>query len=454
MKKLFLSSIIFILIVFACSCSNQSESDNTQETSKTENSTADFTVDKLVYESGTIALTCKKIVSDGIEFEVTNKTDSDIYSSLSISLDDVLIDTWNEQTEWTVPPNETKTCKINLDFSQLENTEHSALSICGHVFQDNAAIDFIDICNLEIGGDANSEIIADSTDELYSDEYVTISYVNNDENGINFKITNNQETAITIGLEDFYLNNSDEVVSISVSDFPGKAQGIFIAKDLINNHYYNKAESFQGTFKVYSADKRGEIEKIPISYGESSNNRYTVAAESAYNIAITLTKADLTVESGSYCYNGIPLLKDDCEWIDSSWNTEGTVNQGAIYRKMAYLLEGLKYNDYTDYAEYIIGYIPQTKDDFTPYAENAKNFITINDSVQNIMKKFESLSVVNGEFDYEANTIGNYNITISNLSKCAKEMQISEEILGYIIAFLNEYTDDITFDNNTCTIVL
>ena len=73
---------------------------------------------------------------------------------------------------------------------------------------------------------------------------------------------------------------------------------------------------------------------------------------------------------------------------------------------------------------------------------------------QNIMKKFESSSVVNGEFDYESNTIGKYNITISNLSECAKEMQISEEMLGYIIAFLSEYTDDITFENNTCTIIL
>lgn len=38
-------------------------------------------------------------------------------------------------------------------------------------------------------------------------------------------------------------------------------------------------------------------------------------------------------------FKGIKLLSEDCEWVDSLLNTKGTVNQGAIYRKMAMLSE-------------------------------------------------------------------------------------------------------------------
>lgn len=444
MKKLFLSSIIFILIVFACSCSNQSS--DTQNTSSEENNTEDFIVDKLIYESGNIALNCTKIVSDGIEFEVTNKTKSEISPMFSVSLDNILIDT-NSSGDWSIQPNETKTCKLNLNFPQFKNTEHKSMSLCGHIFQENVSIEFINAYNVDLGGDEHIEDIPQKNNELYSDEYIDLYYVDAVTDGLRYIVKNNTTNPITVGIDTLLINGETEI-SPSLMDVPTKSEGAYIANDYPTT-FSQDIKGFKGNLIVYDAEYTQNIEEIQIEYGDNQ-----LSTEGAYNIATSLTKYDLTEEDNYYLYNDIPLLKDDCEWINSSWNTEGTVNQGAIYRKMAYLLEGLKYNDYTDYAEYIIGYIPQTKDDFTPYAENAKNFITINDSVQNIMKKFESLSVVNGEFDYEANTIGNYNITISNLSKCAKEMQISEEMLGYIIAFLNEYTDDITFDNNTCTIVL
>lgn len=447
MKKLLVVLFLFTLIIFACSCLNQSESDNTHESSKTKNSTTDFAVNKLVYESGTIALTCKKIVSDGIEFDVTNKTDSEINPSLNISLDDVLIDTWSEQTEWTVPPNETKTCKVNLDFPQFENTEHKSMSLCGHIFQENVSIEFINAYNVDLGGNEHVEDIPQKNNDLYSDEYIDLYYVDAITDGLRYIIKNNTTNPIKIGIDTLLINGETEI-SPSTMDIPAKSEGVYIANDYPTT-LSEDIKGFRGKLIVYDAEYTQRLEEVEIEYG---NNQ--LSTEGSYNTATSLTKYDLNEEGDHYLYNNIPLLKDDCEWIDSSWNTEGTVNQGAIYRKMAYLLEGLKYNDYTDYAEYIIGYIPQTKDDFTPYAENAKNFITINDSVQNIMKKFESSSVVNGEFDYESNTIGKYNITISNLSECAKEMQISEEMLGYIIAFLSEYTDDITFENNTCTIIL
>lgn len=174
--------------------------------------------------------------------------------------------------------------------------------------------------------------------------------------------------------------------------------------------------------------------------------------EEAYLTATTLTKAGLMGEKGKWEYKGIPLLREDAEWVDTSWNTNGTVNQGAIYRKMAHLLEGfdLRVNDYKTYAEILLGFVPDSREDFEPYAENARSFIVISHPLKPIMQAFEKLDCVEGTFDYERNTLGVYDFIISDTRKCAGGMQISEEMLGYTLAMLSEFGATITFDGNTC----
>lgn len=176
--------------------------------------------------------------------------------------------------------------------------------------------------------------------------------------------------------------------------------------------------------------------------------------EDAYNTAISLTKKDLTGSKGNWMFKSIKLLSEDCEWIDSSLNTKGTVNQGAIYRKMAMLLEGFqsKLNKYTDYSEILLGFTPSSRDEFIPYADNAMTFIVTTQPLKPIMQALENVSCVSGEFDYEKNTLGVYDFTITDLSACAKELKISEEMLGYTLAMLSEYAPTISFENNSCHI--
>lgn len=173
----------------------------------------------------------------------------------------------------------------------------------------------------------------------------------------------------------------------------------------------------------------------------------------AYNAAINLRKSDLTKTSKGYSYEGLDLLKVDCEWLDNPLNTAGTVNSGAIYRKMAYLLEGftMRVNNYLDYAEFLIDEVPETRDEFVKYVDNAATFITREDQMKNIMKKMESLSCVSGDFDYEYGKLGKYSFTVDDLSECAKEMQISEKMLGHVFALLNEYAATTEFNGNSCT---
>lgn len=178
------------------------------------------------------------------------------------------------------------------------------------------------------------------------------------------------------------------------------------------------------------------------------------AVEDAYNIAISLTKKDLVGSKGNWMFKNIKLLSEDCKWIDSTLNTNGTVNQGAIYRKMAMLLEGFqsKLNKYTDYSEILLGFTPDSRDEFVLYADNAMTFIVTSQPLKPIMQALEKVSCVKGEFDYDKNTLGVYDFTITDLSVCANELKISEEMLGYTLAMLSEYAPTISFEDNSCHI--
>ena len=70
-----------------------------------------------------------------------------------------------------------------------------------------------------------------------------------------------------------------------------------------------------------------------------------------------------------------------------------------------------------------------------------------------VMKKLESLDSVSGDFDYEYGHLGKYSVSIEDTSACAKELMMSEEMLGDTLAMLKEYAADIQFDGNSCSII-
>lgn len=143
-----------------------------------------------------------------------------------------------------------------------------------------------------------------------------------------------------------------------------------------------------------------------------------------------------------YSYKDIPLLSEDCGDI--------IIDQGAIYRKVATLLEGFNMglNNGSQYSEYVIGKYISDKSDFEPYYTSLSKFITNNNSLENVMNKFASLDSVKGNFDTNAKS---YNFQITNLTECAKEMQISEEMLGAILAMIDEYAPTVEFTDNSYT---
>ena len=200
---------------------------------------------------------------------------------------------------------------------------------------------------------------------------------------------------------------------------------------------------------IETESSKSKIESTA-SVEETTEDVTVNPVEETYKKAISLHKSDLSGSEGNWEYDGIKLTSDDCEWIDSILNIDGTVNQGAIYRKMAMSLEGFTIgNSWETYAELLLGFMPENRDEFKPYVENAQVFITTKDVLESIMTAFEKLECVNGDFDFDSNS---FDFKISDVSVCAEELQISEKMLGYIFAMLDEYAVEIEFDDSTCEI--
>lgn len=183
------------------------------------------------------------------------------------------------------------------------------------------------------------------------------------------------------------------------------------------------------------------------------------ATEEAYNTACSLTMSDLDEKTSftgttKYYYKGLIIQTEDEEWLLSSLNKEKSLNQGALYRTIATYLEGFQMgiNNGDSYCEIMCGFEWTSKSDFEPYATNASEFIVTENQLKAIMEKLENMTSVQGDFDFDSGKLGKYSIDISDLTACANEMQISEEMLGYIFGMLDEYAVDITFDSNSCHI--
>jgi hypothetical protein len=201
--------------------------------------------------------------------------------------------------------------------------------------------------------------------------------------------------------------------------------------------------------EMTTAEESATIENKTTEITTTEEKNKLSKTEEAYKIAANLTIKDLSYHNGHYKYKDIDLLQEENDWIESPRNEDNTVEKGALYRKMAMLLEGYELgNDISKYDKHIFGFTASSRDELKPYVDNASQFIvTSDDLLTPVMEKFCTLSSVS---DYsEENKI--YHFTIPDLSACAEEMQISEEMLGYIFDMLDMYGSMVSFDDNSCT---
>ena len=206
-----------------------------------------------------------------------------------------------------------------------------------------------------------------------------------------------------------------------------------------------KAVMLSDSNHVTSEETVTEFETEPIIETENVIG----VAESTFNTMMNLTKDDCTVNAlGQYVYNGLALTSDDCEWIDNPLNKEGTVEASAVYRKLALCLDAFAIgNDWSSYAPIILGYAPESRDEFARYVDDLSTFIVDSQAANSIRAKFQTMNSIS--VTEEDNT---YTIVISDLTETAKELNVCDEMMGHILCAFHDGGATVTFEGNTCTI--
>ena len=202
------------------------------------------------------------------------------------------------------------------------------------------------------------------------------------------------------------------------------------------------------SLKAESGDQAFE-EFLGYAYDTEKGKKRETTAYEAYKTAVSLTREDL--EGGTY--EDLLLLTEDMDWVNSSANKEGTVKDGALYRKLGALIWGNSsergHNEsWTIVSEYVLGYAADSYSEYLPYAQNAAGYFlygdfTLDDVVSPLLE-LESVRVT-GTPDPSRYA---YHFEIPDLKACAREMQVTEKALGYLLAQLNESGADIEISEN------
>lgn len=196
----------------------------------------------------------------------------------------------------------------------------------------------------------------------------------------------------------------------------------------------------QYNLKIYAEDKAGNVNEKDIGVIIKDN-----LVHLAYNEATNLDLLKLKKsQTGKYSYNDITLVIDDDKYIEND----------CLYRSVAKGLEGfykygkLMYGNWSnDFVTKVFGFDKKDSyEEMKVHVDDVSQFITKETYLSEIMTRFESLQCVEGNFNYES---GSFLFGISDLNEAANEMRISETMLGYILAAIEVYDPETTFEGNT-----
>ena len=202
------------------------------------------------------------------------------------------------------------------------------------------------------------------------------------------------------------LDSDDEATSISVAEVMCSIIDPYFntlneneLREIVYNHYFEH----DGLILFGTENKKGEINYSFCTVDEYQNNFASIDEENDksgisitqqyYNLTLTLTKNDCTKDSlGIYSYNGFSFTSEESEWLDSSLNKKGKINANAFYIKLAKCLAGFEYgNSWESYAPYILGYTPDSREDFAEMVDDLSSFIVESDAAIAIIEKLKTV---------------------------------------------------------------
>ena len=327
-------------------------------------------------------------------------------------------------------------------------------------------------------GNSNSETKKEATTttekkEVKKDDKTLIKELGDQLNTDVSKFSNGSKLELfgyqgTLTAEKYSNNNKIETIKWTIT-YDDDTSSDIIQK---LNNYYNYNEDDPNKYDMYHwTPKDNSIKEITyfrnyetlaISFtatkGKIYNQKpYYTAYQSYTKIKNTGRYSVGTDENGDPAYEDtltlIPMSQKDIK-LDMY---DGMMPPNAVYLKLTYYIEGsyIGQNGWKRYSPYVFYPAPKTYAEFKRKRAKVKSLFKTYQPSPNLYKHLKKLKTVKGELNIDDGLAAGCDFEITNLKKCAKELHISDECLGYIIAYFDANDCEITFsdDHNSCTIV-
>lgn len=248
------------------------------------------------------------------------------------------------------------------------------------------------------------------------------------------KFTNIPEKITTMVGESIVFDDYLKENNVTVSDEVTKDIIYTIDDSTID---FNTPGSYQLSISATDEAKNTTKETIDITVNDYPTHI-------AFMQATNLTFDQLSPSGTAYSFDDIHIPKEEANHIED----------GTMYRSIAKQIEGyfaLGAEFYGNWGNDIVPLIfteqkAEKWEDYYSYVHKMALLITRKVNVGAIMSILDSLNTVDGTFDYNN---GVFAVQIPDLTETANELEITERMLGYILAMLQEYGTESTFDKNS-----
>ena len=237
--------------------------------------------------------------------------------------------------------------------------------------------------------------------------------------------------------------------------------------------YYNDGQyDVPNEYDIYTYDPTDDnIKEISLSYNyeninvifsaekdKLSTQRPKRTAYEAYNRVINTDLDSLgTDDNGDPAYEDVITLTQDSQKDVELDMYDGMMPPDAVYIKLLYCIEGsyILQNGWKTYSPYIFDPAPKTYSQFKAKREKIKSLFKTDKPSPNLYRHLKKLKSVQGTLTISNGLASGCDFEITNIKKCAKELHISQECVGYILAYFYAHDCDIDFgdDHNSCTVV-
>ena len=200
---------------------------------------------------------------------------------------------------------------------------------------------------------------------------------------------------------------------------------------------------------MFSACGTKQNESLPVSE-DSSHIVKTTKAQQIYEDMLSAGD-HLRITDEGYKLNNYPISWDSVSIIGDQL----VVNQGVIYDEIAAALSlycefGSSRTLDAQFFQVLTG-SEQEPENWSELAQELYSFICVDGTEKEILSKLETMNGVSGSFDYKNRS---YAFTVEDLEALADDLQISDEMMGYILAKLSEYQSEFIFDGVKLTATL